>query len=171
MLAQFIAGGFEFAANFFAAAEGIEPTPATQPKATLRMKLDAHKSDTNCASCHRRIDPLGLAFDNYDAIGRWRTEEIVNDGAGDNPKVDASGELIDGRKFSDATTFKKLLLSDLDKFNAAFIEKLATFALRRAMTVDDRGVLAEMAKKSKTADYRVRDIVELLVLSELFQRR
>ena len=66
------------------------------------MKLAAHKSDANCAACHRKIDPLGLAFDNYDAIGRWRTEEVVSDGSGDNPKVDASGELPDGRKFDDA---------------------------------------------------------------------
>ncbi len=50
----------------------VEPTPATEPKATLRMKLAAHKSDANCAACHRKIDPLGFAFDNYDAIGRWR---------------------------------------------------------------------------------------------------
>ena len=121
----------------------IEPTPATQPKATLRVKLDAHKSDANCAACHRKIDPLGLAFDNYDAIGRWRTEEVVSDGSGDNPKVDASGELPDGRKFADAAGFKKLLLADLDKFNAAFVDKLATFALRRAMTFDDRDALAE----------------------------
>jgi hypothetical protein len=149
----------------------IEPTPATQPKATLRMKLDAHKSDANCASCHRKIDPLGLAFDNYDAIGRWRTEEIVNDGAGDNPKVDASGELIDGRKFTDAATFKKLLLTDVDKFNGAFIEKLATFALRRVMTIDDRAALAGLAKQSKASDYHVQSIVESLVLSDLFQRR
>ena len=149
----------------------IEPTPATQPKATLRMKLDAHKSDPNCASCHAKIDPLGLAFDNYDAIGRWRTEEIVSDGNGDNPKVDASGVLPDGRKFTDAAEFKKLLLSDLDKFNAAFIEKLATFALRRAMTVDERSALADLAKKSKGADYKLESIVESLVLSDLFQKR
>jgi mono/diheme cytochrome c family protein len=149
----------------------IEPTPATQPKATLRMKLDAHKSDENCASCHRKIDPLGLAFDNYDAIGRWRTEEIVNDGAGDNPKVDASGEMIDGRKFSGAASFKKLLLAEMDKFNAAFIEKLATFALRRVMTIDDRAALSALAKQGKAADYRVQSIVELLVLSDLFQKR
>jgi hypothetical protein len=149
----------------------IEPTPATQPKATLRMKLDAHKSDENCASCHRKIDPLGLAFDNYDAIGRWRTEEIVNDGAGDNPKVDASGEMIDGRKFSGAASFKKLLLADMDKFNAAFIEKLATFALRRVMTIDDRAALSSLAKQGKAADYRVQSIVESLVLSDLFQKR
>ena len=149
----------------------IEPTPATQPKATLRNKLDAHKRDETCAACHQKIDPLGLAFDNYDAIGRWRTEEIVGDGAGANPKVDASGELADGRKFKDAVEFRKLLLGDIDKFNAAFLEKLATFGLRRAMTIDDRAELAALAKQTKAADYRLQSIVETLVLSELFQKR
>jgi hypothetical protein len=149
----------------------IEPTPETRPKATLRMKLAAHESDANCAACHRRIDPLGLAFDNYDAIGRWRTEEVVRDGNGENPKVDASGELPEGRKFSDAEGLKKLLVADIDKFNAAFIEKLATFALRRAMSVDDRAALQSLAKQSKAADYRLPAIIEALALSDLFQKR
>ncbi len=149
----------------------IEPTPAKSPKATLRMKLDAHKSDPNCAACHRKIDPLGFAFDAYDAIGRWRTVEAVRDGAGDNPKVDASGELPDGRKYVDAAEFKKLLLGDVDKFGAAFLEKLATYALRRGMSVDDRAALAELAKRSKAAEYRLGAIVEALALSELFQKR
>jgi len=149
----------------------IEPTPAKSPKATLRMKLDAHKSDPNCAACHRKIDPLGFAFDAYDAIGRWRAVEIVRDGAGDNPKVDAGGELADGRKFGDAAEFKKLLLADVDKFNAAFIEKLATYALRRGMAMEDRAALAELARRSKAADYRLGAIVESLALSELFQKR
>jgi len=149
----------------------IEPTPETRPKATLRMKLAAHETDANCASCHRRIDPLGLAFDNYDAIGRWRTVEVVRDGNGDNPPVDASGELPDGRKFADAGELKKLLLADVDKFNAAFVEKLATFALRRAMSVDDRKALQGIAKESKAADYHLPAIIESLVLSDLFQKR
>ncbi len=149
----------------------VEPTPATQPKATLRMKLAAHKSDANCAACHRKIDPLGFAFDHYDAIGRWRTVEVVADGAGDNPPVDASGELPDGRKFADAAGLKQLLLADLDQFNAALVEKLATYALRRAMTVDDRSQLAVLAQQSKAADYRLAEIVKLLVLSDLFQGR
>ncbi len=149
----------------------IEPTPAKSPKATLRMKLDAHKSDPNCAACHRKIDPLGFAFDHFDAIGRWRTIETVRDGAGDNPKVDASGELPDGRRFADAAEFKKLLLADVDKFNAAFLEKLATYALRRGLTVDDRAALAELARQSKAADYRLSSIVEALAVSDLFQRR
>ena len=69
----------------------------------------------NCAGCHRRIDPLGLAFDNYDAIGRWRDVETVRDGTGDNPRLDPSGELPDGRKFADAGALK----------NARYLEPLA----------------------------------------------
>ena len=151
--------------------KAIEPTAPAAPKSTLRMKLAAHTTDVTCAACHRKIDPLGLAFDNYDAIGRWRTEEVVSDGSGDNPKVDASGELIDGRKFNDAVGLKKLLVADLDKFNSAFIEKLATFALRRTMTLDDRIDLANIARQSKAADYRLATIVQSLVLSDLFQKR
>ncbi|HWB04469.1 MAG TPA: DUF1592 domain-containing protein [Verrucomicrobiales bacterium] len=149
----------------------IEPTPAGQPKATLRMKLDAHKSDETCAACHRKIDPLGLAFDNYDAIGRWRTEEIVSDGAGANPKVDASGMMPDGRKFADAMEFKHLLAGNADKFAAAFAEKLATYALRRTLTLDDRRALSALTAKSKADDYRLAGMIESLVTSGLFQQR
>jgi hypothetical protein len=149
----------------------IEPTPAGQPKATLRMKLEAHKSEENCAACHRKIDPLGVAFDNYDAIGRWRTEEVVRDGAGTNPKVDASGVLPDGRRFADAAGLRHLLVANPDKFAAALIEKLATYALRRALTIDDRRALTALAAQTKATDYRLRDIVEALVVSDLFQQR
>ncbi|MDB5341911.1 MAG: hypothetical protein JWP89_288 [Schlesneria sp.] len=149
----------------------VEPTPPTQPKTTLRMKLVAHLSDANCASCHKKIDPLGFAFDNYDAIGRYRTEELVKDGTGNNPVIDASGQLVDGRKFHDAEGLKEILLSDLDKFNAAFIEKLSTYALRRAMTIDDRKQLTDLAQHSQHDGHRLASIVEALVLSELFQSR
>ena len=76
----------------------IAPSPIDSPKATLRMKLEAHIHDPSCASCHRKIDPLGLAFENYDAIGAWRTTEVVS-GTGDNPAVDSSGQLPDGRSY------------------------------------------------------------------------
>jgi hypothetical protein len=149
----------------------IEPTAATAPKATIRQKLAAHIADPNCAACHAKIDPLGLAFDNYDAIGRWRTEEAASDGQGANPKVDASGQLADGRTFKDAAGLKKLMLADVDAFGAAFCEKLATYALRRATTVDDRAGLAELAKRAKAADWRLATIVEELVAGEMFRRR
>jgi hypothetical protein len=152
----------------------IDPIPTTPPgdrKLSLRAKLDAHKTAESCAECHRKIDPLGLAFENYDAIGRWRTVETVTDGSGENPDVDASGELPDGRKFAGPDEFKALLLADLDKFNAALTEKLAMFALRRPMTYDDRAALADIAAQGKAADFKLDALIEALVLSELFQRR
>lgn len=149
----------------------IEPNPVTSPKATIRMKLDAHNHDPNCASCHAKIDPLGFAFDHYDAIGRWRTVETVDDGTGENPAVDASGVLPDGRTFKDAVEFKRLLASDPDLFARAFTEKLATYALRRAMSVDDDESLAAIAEASASEGYRLRSLVEALTLSDLFRRR
>ncbi len=148
----------------------IEPNPIDAPKATIRMKLAAHIHDPRCASCHKNIDPLGMAFDNYNAIGEWRTHEKV-EGTGDDPKVDASGVLPDGRQFADAKELKQLLLADLDDFNKTFIEKLAIYGLRRTMTFEDHEELNEIARMSKDKDYVVRDIVEAFVLSKLFQKR
>jgi len=148
----------------------IEPNPIDAPKATIRMKLQAHIHDPRCASCHRKIDPLGIAFDHYNAIGQWRTHEQV-EGTGDDPEVDASGVLSDGRRFADATEFKQLLLADLDAFNETFIEKLAIYGLRRTVTFEDQDELHQIAKISKEKDYVVRDIIEAFVLSNLFQQR
>jgi len=148
----------------------IEPNPVNEPKATLRMKLEAHIHDPRCASCHSKIDPLGLAFENYDAIGRWRTEEVV-EGTGANPMINASGEFPDGRTYQTPEEFKQLLLADLDAFNAAFIEKLATYGMRRTLSFDDRDELAAIAAASRAHDYRLRDLVESFILSDLFLKR
>ncbi len=149
----------------------IKPAAPNEQKSTLRAKLEVHRDHAQCAACHRKIDPLGLAFDQYDAIGHWRTEEVVRDGAGDNPPLDPSGELPDGRKFADAAELKQLMLADLDKFAAAFTSKLATYAMRRAMTFDDRKSLAEITLQSKSDNYLLGTMIESLVLSDLFQHR
>ena len=154
-----------------ATVEPIEPIPADAQKSTFRTQLEAHRNNPSCAACHQKIDPLGLAFENYDAIGRWRTEENIPTGSGSNPKVDASGTLSDGRSFSNATDFQQLLLGDIDKFNAAFVKKLATFALRRPMTVNDRDALAIIATESRARDYRLQDVIHAIVLSDLFKGR
>ncbi len=148
----------------------IAPNPIDAVKATLRMKLEAHIHDPRCASCHRGIDPLGLAFENYDAIGHWRTVEVV-EGTGDNPAVDSSGILPDGRSYQTPEEFKQLLLADIGSFNAAFVEKLATYGLRRTMSFEDIEDLTVIAKASRESNYRLRDLVEAFVLSNLFQKR
>ncbi|MBG87005.1 MAG: hypothetical protein CMO80_08925 [Verrucomicrobiales bacterium] len=149
----------------------IEPNPVNETKATIRMKLEAHTAHAGCASCHKHIDPLGFAFDNYDAIGQWRSEEIVPKGRGKNPPVNATGQLPDGRPFTNPEEFKQLLINDLDRFAEALTEKLATYALRRAMTIDDREQIIAIASRSKEGDYPLRTLVENLVSSDLFQKR
>ena len=151
--------------------EPLEPTPLNKPKATVRMQLQAHTTHAICASCHQRIDPLGFAFDNFDAIGRWRTEEVMKSGQGTNPPVNASGTMMDGRTYNNSLEFKQLLLQDMDRFALAFVEQLATFALRRAMTVDDMDQIKSIALASKKDDYKLKSVIENLVVSDLFQKR
>lgn len=157
------------------------PPPANVPalstpdakakKTTVREKLELHRADPNCNACHSKIDPLGIAFDNYDAIGHWRTVEAVRDGTGSDPMLDASGVLTDGRKFADSDGLKKILLEDLDKFAVTFTEKLATYALRRGMTFSDREELKRIAEQSKATDYQLATLIESLVTSPLFLKR
>ncbi len=157
------------------------PPPANVPalstpdvkakKTTVREKLELHRSDPNCTACHNKIDPLGMAFDNYDAIGRWRTVETIKDGTGADPALDPSGVLPDGRAFADSVVLKKILLDDEDKFAAAVTDKLATYALRRGMTFLDREELKRVTDESKAANYKLASLIESLVTSPLFLKR
>jgi hypothetical protein len=149
----------------------LEPTPADAEKTTIRGQLAAHATNAACAACHRKIDPLGFAFENYDAIGRWRTHEDTAAGKGASPPVDASGVLPDGRAFAGPEEFKQLLAADPERFAEAVVEKLATFALRRVMTIDDRAAIREIAASAKADGYRLRSLVEALATSDLLRRR
>lgn len=149
----------------------IEPNPPTDPKATLRDKLAAHAKDANCAACHAKIDPLGLAWDNYDAIGQWRTREKVAAGVGEDPLVNPAGELPDGRAFKDANEFKQRLLEDRDKIARAFIEHLCTYGLRRVLTFDDEDDVNAIAAEAKKSGSKIKDIVRAVAVSDLMQKR
>ncbi len=149
----------------------IAPVPPQGEKITIRQRLAVHAQTASCAACHRNIDPLGFAFDQYDAVGQWRTREKVDGGKGQDPLVDASGVLPDGREFSDAKHFKQLLLADRDNFTRAFIEHLCTYALRRVLTVDDADDISEIFAEAKQNNYGVKDIVRAVALSELMKKR
>jgi mono/diheme cytochrome c family protein len=149
----------------------IEPNPPESPKATIRQKLEAHATNANCAACHAKIDPLGLAWDNYDAIGQWRTHEKVAAGTGKDPVVNPSGEMPDGRAFKDATEFKRLLLADRDKVARAFIEHLCTYGLRRVLSFDDQDDLNAIQAEAKKSNYQIKDIVRAVAMSELMRKR
>jgi len=149
----------------------IEPVPPKGNKITIRQRIEAHAKDPNCAACHRNIDPLGLAFDQYDAIGQWRTHEHVPTGVGKDPEVDASGVMPDGRNFKDSIHFKKLLLEDRDQVAQAFIEHLCTYALRRVLTFDDKEDIQSILTETKKNNYQIQDIIRAVCLSDLIRKR
>jgi hypothetical protein len=149
----------------------IEPNPPESPKASIREKLEAHAKDANCAACHARIDPLGLAWDNYDAIGQWRTHEKVAAGVGEDPLVNPAGLMPDGRAFKDANDFKRLLLEDRDTVAGAFIEHLCTYGLRRVLTFDDEDDLKAIEEEAKKGGFRIKDIVRAVAISDLMRKR
>ncbi|MDB6004891.1 MAG: hypothetical protein JWR15_1878 [Prosthecobacter sp.] len=149
----------------------IEPNLPKSAKATLREKIEAHRNDANCAACHAKIDPLGLAWDNYDAIGQWRTREKIPEGAGQDPLINPAGLMPDGRPFKDANDFKRLLIEDHDKFVRAFIEHLCTYGLRRVLTIDDEDDIKAIAAEAKKNRSGVKDVVRAVALSDLMRKR
>jgi hypothetical protein len=149
----------------------IEPNPPDSPKATIRQKIEAHRNHASCAACHAKIDHFGIAWDNYDAIGQWRTREKVDKGIGEDPLIESSGVMPDGRSFQDSVQFKQLLLKDRDQVARAFIEHLCTYALRRVLTVDDQDDLTAIAAEAKKHQYRIKDIIKAVALSDLLRKR
>lgn len=149
----------------------IEPNPPDRPRATIRQKIEAHTQNAHCAACHRSIDPLGLAFDQFDAIGQWRTHERVEQGTGANPAVNPGGTMPDGRRFADAEQFKSLIADDSELFLRAFVEHLCTYGLRRVLTMDDREDIQAIVNEGKQKNYQLKDIVRAVALSELMKKR
>ena len=149
----------------------IEPNPPDSPKATIRQKIEAHRNSASCAACHAKIDHFGIAWDNYDAIGQWRTREKVAKGTGEDPPIDASGVMPDGRSFKDSIQFKTLLIEDRDQIARAFIEHLGTYALRRVLTVDDHDDLKAIEAEANKNEFRVKDIIRAVAMSDLIRKR
>ena len=149
----------------------IDPVPPKGNKITVRQRIESHAKNASCAACHQRLDPLGLAFDQYDAIGQWREREYVPSGIGEDPPVDASGKMPDGREFDGAIEFKQLILEDRALVTRALVEKLCIYALRRVLTIDDKDHILEICQKLSDNDSGLKDIVREVALSELLRKR
>jgi hypothetical protein len=132
--------------------------------ATVRQQLEKHRSNTMCASCHSRMDPLGFGLENYDAIGRWRTLD------GKLP-VDSAGVLPNGKAFSTPAELKEILKSDKDAFVLCLVEKLLIFGLGRGLEKYDRAVVNMIAKNVAAGGYRFSQFMEEIVNSAPFQMR
>jgi len=134
-------------------------------KLTLKQRIENHRNDAACLSCHAKIDPWGIAFENFDAVGSWRTQ-IKGEA------VDASSLLFNRQKLDGMDGLKRFLLANRqDQFARAMVHKLTTYALGRPLTFSDRsdidGITAEFRKK----DDRLADLISLIVTSDLFRSK
>jgi hypothetical protein len=132
--------------------------------ATLREQLEHHRANAVCASCHARMDPLGFALENYDAVGAWRTHE------GQLP-IDPSGALPDGRPLQGPAALTEVLEQDRDAFAASVAEKLLTYALGRGLGPSDRAAVRAAVVRAAAHDYRFSALVLGIVDSAPFQGR
>jgi len=131
--------------------------------ATLRARLAAHREMPACAGCHAKIDPLGFALENFNAIGKWREKEEDT-----KLPVDPSGELVDGRTFADFTEFKQLLVSRRDAVARCLGEKLLLYALGRPLDFTDQPVIDEIVQKTKADGEKLSSMILAIVGSEPF---
>jgi hypothetical protein len=132
---------------------------------TVRQKLKQHRSDSQCAGCHKKIDPLGFALENYDLLGRWR------DNYRTGLKVDASGTLFGKHAFKDVVGFKDAVLAEKDVFAKAFIKHLLSYGLGRELTLADRIAVDEIAKASEEGNYKMRAVIKNIVVHPVFTQR
>jgi mono/diheme cytochrome c family protein len=132
--------------------------------ASMREQLEEHRKNPTCASCHRRMDPLGFGLENFDATGAWRDRD-------GNFEIDASGSLPDGRVFSGPEELMEILKGDRDEFARAITAKLLTYALGRGLERYDTRTVRDIASKLPGHDYRFSGLVLEIVNSLPFQSR
>jgi hypothetical protein len=132
--------------------------------ASVRQRLESHRTNPACAACHSRIDPLGFGLENYDAIGRWRT-------ADGNFPVDAAGVLPDGTKFSGAEELRGVLKAKKDQFARALSEKILTYALGRGLEDYDRLAVDKIAASVERNGFRFSQLIDSTVESVPFRMR
>jgi hypothetical protein len=143
-----------------------ESTEAAKPK-SVRERMEQHRRNPACAGCHRMIDPAGLALENFDATGAWRTR----DGGTRGTPIDASGELVDGTKINGVNELRAALIRDPNVFVQTLTERLLTYALGRGLTAADMPAVRTIARDAQRDNYRFSAIVLGIVRSVPFQMR
>lgn len=155
---------------------GTPPPPAPQNvpafredrgarvQGTLRQRFEAHRANPSCASCHAFLDPMGFAFESYDAIGRWRSTD-------NGQPIDTTGHLLTGQKFDGAEQLRKLLVVERKtEFTRCLTENLLTYALGRGLGFSDRPFVKEIVRRAGEHDHKFQEIVMAVVESVPFQR-
>jgi hypothetical protein len=133
-------------------------------KLSVRKRLAEHRTNPSCATCHNLMDPVGLSFEKFDAIGRWRTVEA-------GTPIDASGGLPDGSKFADVHGLEQAVLSRPEVFVGTITEKLLTYALGRGVEYYDAPAVRKIVREARAKDFRFSSLMLGIATSTPFQMR
>jgi hypothetical protein len=141
------------------------PQDDVQPDGlSFRKRLEAHRSRAECASCHARMDPIGFGLENFDPVGRWRTEQA-------GQPVDSGGELTTGEKFTGPAELKKILAKRKEAFSRTVTEKLLAYALGRGLEYYDQPAVKGVTDALAREDYRSSTLVVEIARSYPFRYR
>jgi len=142
----------------------LEASVGKNEKLTLRQQTERHRKDPACASCHVRMDPLGFALENFDAIGRWRTRDEGGD-------IDPAATMPGGASFSGPQGLKQYLLARPEEFASATVARLLTYALGRQLDARDQAAIRQILRETEAGGYRFQDVIVAIVNSVPFQMR
>ena len=140
----------------------LEQAVHANPNATVRERLAAHVAVASCAACHNRLDPIGLAFEHFDAIGQWRDTE-------NGKPVDSTGTLPDGAVLTGSADLKRTIMARSDQFVESLSSKVLTYALGRGVEPFDRPAIRAIAQRTRAQSDRFSALIESIVLSETFR--
>jgi hypothetical protein len=131
---------------------------------TVRARLELHRANPTCASCHGIMDPLGLSLENFDLLGRWRDSE-------DGHAIDASARMVDGTPLRGPQDLRAALVARSDVFIATMTERLLTYALGRELQSYDMPVVRGVVRTAAREDYTLRALVQAIIASDSFRKR
>jgi hypothetical protein len=145
--------------------QDLKPHDKDGKALTMRAQMEQHRADPTCAGCHARMDPLGFALENYDGVGKWRTEDAGS-------VIDPTGTLPDGTEFRGPAGLKKnLLASHRDEFLSTVTTKLLTYALGRGLEYYDQPAIRAIVRDASRENYTLPALVAAIVKSPPFQTR
>jgi len=131
---------------------------------TMREQMLEHRANTVCASCHKTMDPIGLALENFDAVGAWRTHDAGG-------PLDVSGELADGTKVNGVLDLRSAIVSRPEMFAGTLTEKLLIYALGRGLDYRDMPALRGIVHEAAQSNYKMSSVILGVIRSAPFQMR
>jgi hypothetical protein len=140
----------------------LDESASAVSASSLRDRLAQHRANPTCASCHNRIDPLGFALENFDVLGRWRTEDA-------GQPIDATGKLPDGTEFDGPDQLKAALMQKKDVFVRNFVRKTLGYALGRGLTFQDSCTVDAIVAEVERNNYRAQALINAVVMSAPFR--